>query len=617
VYKVLWDINRILTLDFTMCGILGSTIVHHNTIGFENATRMLAHRGPDFTGVYRDSDIQIHHLLLAIRGTTDESKQPVHKSGSPWVLAFNGQLYNTKAIRTKIQNPVSEVDTVLLYQLIEKYGWDFIHHIHGMFAIVLYNKEERKVRLYRDSAGQKCLYYRVDREGISFASEIKGLLALTPEGKVLDPLSLKLALSIGYIPGNRTLVKDVFKIMPSEVVTYDIPKKELSKNIFNAQDQEYYAGVSPEIIMQNVVEEHLQSKYDLSINLSGGLDSSLLFHEAVRSGRTVSAFSTRFDIESGTYNRDADLAEQLAKDYRQTFTKITITKQSYLEHFIESYTAIEEPNFNISIPIYFETARTEGINGKGLRVVLSGDGGDELFGGYPHYAEVKRIAQLQSDYTRLGINLYKWLRNGYYIDYPLPIDTFYALRGFRKDWEGNHMDRKSTLSYLHTITDESMTLYGEKPDPVSQLMLFDRFVWLASENFIRSDKLYMHESMEMRCPLAYQPLRTYMDMNISASQYIDSRTNKIFLRNLYKEKLPSYITLRKDKTGWRAPVAVWYDKEYKRFFLDIISSMEDTNTLINWNTIKKVIESSDVWPGKTAHLYLSLALIIKKLELHA
>lgn len=598
-----------------MCGILGSTATHTDLSELRRATQSLSHRGPDNVGIYHDDAIYLSHLLLAIRGTTNESLQPVWNQTSPWVLAFNGQLYNTKQIYSDLGEHPSDVDTVLLFRLIEKFGWEFIQHIQGMFAIALYNKEERVVRLYRDASGQKGLYYSLNANGFHFASEIKGILSFPHMARKVDLFSLELAQSIGYIPGNKTLVKNVFKIMPSEVATYDLKNKILSQNFFHVDASQYYGSLSPSEVMCNVVSEHLQSKHELAINLSGGLDSSLIFHEAVQSGRSVTAFSTRFDIDQGTYNRDAELAERLAHDYGQDFTHIEVTKQTYLEHFIQSYKTIEEPNFNISVPIYYQTAQTEGIHGKGLRVVLSGDGGDELFGGYPHYAEMLRLRHLKQKFTIHGLNFYKWYRNKRCINYDEPADIFYTLRGFHKNWEGKTHVHRNTISYLRTITNDTMSLYKMKDNDVYRLMLFDRIIWLASENFIRSDKLYMRESMEMRCPLAYQPLRTYMDTHIDSNSYISKDSNKIFLRSLYANKLPDYITKRKDKTGWRAPVAIWYDKKYKELFLDILSESARTNTSINWNAVKREVESKESWPGKITHLYLSIALTIQELKL--
>lgn len=598
-----------------MCGILGTTT--KNT-PVHAGIKAIVHRGPDFDGIYVNEHIEIRHLLLAIRGGVQDSTQPVFTENSPWVLAFNGQLYNTSALRKTlgINAPRSEIDTILLYALISQYGWKFIEHIQGMFAIALYNKTENILKLYRDQSGQKNIYYTASPHGFSFCSEIKGLIALHPELQTIDELGLSLSTSIGYIPGHRTLIKNIYKLNPSEEVVYDLSQKQIERYTFVSKAENYYSETCRvEDVMSFVVTEHLQSNRDISINLSGGLDSSLIFHEAVQHGCTLDAFSTRFEINEGNYNTDADLAERLAKDYKQRFTPITITRASYLEHLVDSYKTIEEPNFNISLPIYYQTARAEGINGRGLRVVLSGDGGDEVFGGYPHYAKMQRIESFKKILGPTFVNLYKRLRDKKVIDYREVAEAFLAFRALSPNHQKSNVPIDTLKEYLKTVTDPLIKNYKMKNDEVYLLMLFDRFVWLANENFIRSDKIYMSQSMEMRCPLAYQPFRTYMDTHIKSSEYISAQQNKLFLRRLYEGKLPDYITKRKEKTGWRAPVAHWYDKAYKDKFLEIISAVEYSNSGIDWKSVKNSLERSERWPGKGIHLYLSLALLIDTFKL--
>ncbi len=601
-----------------MCGIFGITKqATFHEINVDHIGQTLRHRGPDHHGVYEDAQIHMSHLLLAIRGDVTESVQPVHTVTSPWVLAFNGQLYNTKEIKHILgsSTPQTTVDTQLLYALIQKVGWGFIEHIHGMFAIALYNKEEHVLKLYRDQSGQKNLYYTKTQQGFVFSSEIRGLLTQKEVQRKINPLGIALATSIGYIPGKETLIKDVYKLNPSEELTFTLNTQSLSSRIFSSLGQNYYGEYAPEKVMQMVIGEHLQSNREISINLSGGLDSSLIFHEAVRLGHTLQSFSTRFEVSSDTYNTDATLAQKLSHDYGQTFVPINITQASYLEHFVESYKMIEEPNFNISVPIYYQTAKTEGINGEGLRVVLSGDGGDEVFGGYPHYAFAQRMQGYKELLSPFIVNLYKRFRDKRAIDYRSIPDIFFALRSFRTRWDTTHIEDAAIQEYLREATKELCMSYSKNTSDMYELMLLDRFVWLASENFIRSDKLYMSQSMEMRCPLAYTPLRTYMDAHIKKTEYISPLKNKIFLRELYEGKLPNYITHRKDKTGWRAPVQHWYNKAYKNLFLEILGDMRGIESYLDWDHVHAFVESKDTWPGKTIHVYLSLAILIREFNL--
>ncbi len=599
-----------------MCGIIGATKGGLEIRDFNAARETQHHRGPDYIGTFEDQNVLISHLLLAIRGDIRESIQPVMNEESPWVLAFNGQLYNTAAIQRDlgVTGVATTVDTLLLFRLIKKHGWDFARHIHGMFAIALYNKAEKVLRLYRDQSGQKNLYYAFVNGKFVFASELKAILKFPFIKRDLDLLAIEVATSIGYVPGNRTFISDVRKLHPSEVMTFDMNTSLLSSELFISSGESEYDRLSPGEAISQTIVDHLQSKREISINLSGGLDSSLIFYESVRAGRTIHAFSTTFEGGDESHNADAFLAEKLAKDFNQEFTPIQITKESYLRNFINAYKAIEEPNYNISVPIYYQTACIEGIHGQGLRVVLSGDGGDELFGGYPHYRLIQRVENYKRLLTSYGVNVIKSVRNNDDTDYSEISDIFLHFRGLPSTFSTKNT-KSNVRKYLKETTDLLLPIYSKKTDDVYRAMLLDRFFWLASENFIRSDKLYMSQSMEMRCPLAYTPLRTYMDTHISSKQYISADSNKIFLREIYDQKLPQYISKRKEKTGWRAPVKAWYDDTYKEHFLDILSAVEHKNEIIDWKKIKQVVERDEKWPGKALHFYLSLAILMHEYEL--
>ena len=380
-----------------MCGITGFTFKDQKKLELMN--NALTHRGPDYAGMYVSEDISLGHLLLSIRADNTISRQP-YKDNPEWVLLFNGQIYNTDKLKSthlqdiEIDPARKDLDTYIIYKLIEKYGWNFIDKIHGMFAIALYNTQEKKLKLYRDPSGQKGLYYYHKDDIVIFSSEIKALFT-HPITREADYEAIEISATIGYTPGDKTIFKNIYKLQPSEVLTYHITEKKLEKTFFKSSTDNYY----PENLddaFKDLIAEHLQSKQKIAINLSGGLDSSLLLHEMSQVGHTIHSYTNRFIVEgdpelSKKYNADAELAAQLAQDYNAIHTEILVTKQDYFNNFIEAYKAIEEPNYNISLPTYLFTAKKEGIYKDGNRVVLSGDGGDELFGGYPHYIESAKI----------------------------------------------------------------------------------------------------------------------------------------------------------------------------------------------------------------------------------
>lgn len=596
-----------------MCGINGFRGVNSNLL--DSMNQKIAHRGPDYSGAFIGDSVSLGHNLLSIREVSNLSKQPYRKDGSPWILLFNGQLYNTTALKKDL-GPVYQnvdLDTALLFGIIEKCGWDFTPKIQGMFSIALYNKVENVIRLYRDTSGQKLLYYYHKNDQFIFSSEIKSILVHKNIDRDVDSEAVLLAVSLGYIPGGNTLFKHIKKTNLGEVISVDLKTNTLTKSYFKTDASGYYEGSTN--VFEDLVKEHLQSKQRVALNLSGGLDSSLLLHEMSKAGHSMYTYTNHFTDCGESYNTDALLARRLAKDYGSEHTEIQITKESFLKNFTESYKTIEEPNYNISLPAYLQTAKVEGVNGDKNRVILSGDGGDEVFGGYSYYLKSSDISAQAKMFTPFFYNLVKNHRAKTSYDFSNAPDRWMYFKDFYFKAILHGSTTKNQLAEVRHIVDEFTENFSQKKGALYETMLMDRVLWLGGENFIRSDKLYMSQSLELRSPLSYHPFRVHFDKLLTEKDYINKRSNKLFLRAYYKDKLPSYITARVDKSGWTSPIKEWYDGEYKQLFLDIISEVQSNDSIIDWKKVKTKIEKSSTWPGKYIHLYLSLAILAKEFNI--
>lgn len=588
-----------------MCGIVG--IEGKNEQAVKNMLGALSHRGPDHIGVWCNQKITLGHNLLSIRSNIERSKQPLSSSG-PWHLSFNGQIYNIPELRSLLPKKYAqeELDTLILFALIEQYGWNFIEYIQGMFAIALYNETEDELRLYRDPSGQKNIYYTVDTNPFAFASEIESILSAVTIPKVSDTIAVQTALSIGYIPGNRTLFSSIRKLNPGQVLARK--KTEKPTFFYYKNTSSEFRGARPDAVLKETIQKHLLSKHPIAINLSGGLDSSLILYEMKQLGENIHSYTTRFESSDALLNEDANLAQKLSKDYATDHTEILITSDIYRKNLIQACEIIEEPNYNISLPAYLEVARREGVGGDKNRVVLSGDGGDEVFGGYPIYKKILTYTRQMRYITGPGFNLYKYFRDKSYWDYTNPIDRWLRVKFFFFP----AVEPKTIHSYL---TENLPPTWGlEKSNPVHDMMLLDRAFWLAGENFIRSDKLYMSESVELRSPLSYQPMREYFDKKLGEKDYFSGKINKHMLRELYRNKLPDYIINRPNKTGWRSPVGAWWNEEYKKTFTEVFRAAP-RSAILDWNKLIQEIERAETWPGKKFHLYFSLAVLSKKYNL--
>lgn len=579
-----------------MCGIAGYIGDDPNRIS--EMTDMLAHRGPDHGAYIAFPPFYLGHRLLAIRGVPARSIQPVTRDNSPWVLVFNGQIYNTDELHRQYGIEKNELDTTMLFDLIERTGWEFIKAIQGMFSIALFNTREQEMRLYRDETGQKPLYYRKGVSDFSFASELK---ALTKPTDTADGVGLTLAAALGYIPGTHTLSAQIRKVAPG---TYIRVTKRGTLSIHPFVSNTVVTFDSTRDAITKTIRAHVQSKAQVALNLSGGLDSSILLHEMCSAGVTPRTYSTFFEDAGESFNDDAILARRLALEYGTLHTEITVTKTAYLHNLIRSYEILEEPNYNISLPAYLLTAEQEGIHGDKNRVVFSGNGGDEVFGGYPYYAQSLRYTMLMRRIPPFAFNWYKRMRTGMYWNYVDPAERWLSFKWFA--FSALPVNQNVVRGEFKTIL-ENLAF----SDPVRDMMQIDRRVWLPAENFLQTDKLYMSQSLEMRAPFSYIPLRRYFDEHLSTEDYISGSGNKRLLRNLYRGVLPDYITMRQKKTGWRAPVRPWYDDTYKALFLAILESAP-RGGLIDWNRVSRSVQTAPGWPGKYVFLYLSLAVLSKK-----
>ena len=373
-----------------------------------------------------------------------------------------------------------------------------------------------------------------------------------------SPDAVHISLALGYLPGPLTLFQGVSKVQPGECVVYDLNTKKLGSSFI--ENKNYLRCSSVAEAISSSISVHLQSKYPISLNLSGGLDSTTILYEAVSQGYGLSTYTTRFDINVDKYNEDALLAARYSHEMGCNHNELLITKKDYLDNFVESYQAIEEPNYNISIPIYLIMAKKQGIYGDRNRVILSGDGGDELFAGYPYYFNNKKYDFLSK--TRL-LSLMKFKSRFRSLDYSDVTSRWFAFKNFYPDNFINHRrDIGFFVDYLSRLTCQ-YDRYVSQSNSIKKMMFVDRIFWLASENFIRSDKLYMSQSSELRNPFSYTPLRQFCDHFLKSDEYISKKSNKLKLRNLYSDKIPSYIKDKNTKTGWRAPVFEWYGPSVK------------------------------------------------------
>jgi asparagine synthase (glutamine-hydrolysing) len=590
-----------------MCGIAGI-----NFQGTELVQRMngaMNHRGPDYSDIFSDENVTLGHTLLAIRDEPKRSQQPVNEDEDPWVLSFNGQIYNTTELARNLDGNWGNesLDTTVLYAVIKKYGWDFIRHIQGMYALAVYNRHEKRLRLYRDASGQKPVYYYCNKAKLIFASEIKAILEDSSIQREPDQEGIQWAARAGFIPSRHTMLEGINKLLPGEMLEWKhgragIRLTELDPELPYVESEEGFGGW-----MRQLVREHLQSRQKVAISLSGGLDSSALLHEMRAQDYGITTYTSYYEDAPSESNSEAALARRLAQDYGTDHHEIKVTKRDYWSRFIRASQIIEEPNYNASNPLYLKMAESEGADGDGIRVLLTGCGGDELFYGYPHHDQNHRIDQWLRMMPACILNRLYQLRYQKKVKFECSIARWAFNREFHEHYLLDSTENMASGELEVEWAQKFLNNYSVSNEGVYNGLLMDRLFFLASENFIRSDKLYMSQSIETRCPFSHTPFRQAVDKATHHLPYHGARSQKAFLRRHYEGRLPDYIIKRKEKVGWHSPLEEWYDEGARDLLLSLFSGRR--GPFVDWKKLETKIQKTREWPGKIIHLYASIAVL--------
>ena len=487
------------------------------------------HRGPDGNGQWSDDNITLGHNLLSIIDTTENSAQPWHHND--WVLVYNGEIYNYKELGIETK---TNTDTEVLIKGLEKYGYEFIYKLDGMYAFAAYNTKTHELIIARDSNGAKPFYYGYTNGKFAFSSEIKSLLAIGFERKV-NKEGFKHFYKQGYNSGYLTLFDGIKKLIPGEFVRINV--KTGDKKSLNVNDRGVKlisvknAGAVKDEIRERLYQatkQTLMGRREIGLFLSGGIDSTSILYEMTQSLKTQpNTFSSRFKLRdrNSRLNEDPDLAKQTSKLYNSIHKEILIDENDYVNTIQDTMLALEEPRQSKSLPVYYNVNKL--IKESGMTVTLSGDGGDELLCGYKHHRIPKWKTKL-----RALCSEHKQLKNK---------ELWASI-----DDQMNYLD-----SWLPTG--------GLQGDDTNDFMYIECLNTLSEDFLMRNDKLGMKWSLEGRFPMMNKTFRDYVrsipsEFKVNKEFLLGdwANHNKPLLKTAYYDRLPSYI-LKRAKTGWRFP----------------------------------------------------------------
>ncbi len=565
-----------------MCGFVGFTnhIDNSNQI-IEAMMDTIRHRGPDASGKYIDSDIALGHRRLSIIDVTEQGNQPLYSEDGNLVLVFNGEIYNYREIREELREKGyrfhTNTDSEVLIYGYAAYGTALLEKLRGMFAFVIWDKKEKTLFGARDFFGIKPLYYAQMGDTLMFSSEIKAFLKHPAFKKELNTAALEEYLTFQYSAMEETFFKNVYRLQPAHYFLY----KDGKMDIRRYWDVHFQADEAPSLdewveeiskVFRDSVQAHKIADVEVGSFLSSGVDSSYV--------AAIADVDKTFTVGFGDDERYNEIgwAKNFSKAIgKKNYSKV-ITPEEYWGELAHIQYQMDEPLADpAAIALYFVC----GLAAEQLKVVLSGEGADEIFGGYNIYSEPNSTA-----YDKLPRGLRRGIGN---TAAKLPAKrgvNFFVRKG--KDLEerfiGNAYmftpeERKALLCIKTDAPDpQKLTSHYYKrvmdQDEVTRMQYLDLHMWMAGDILLKADKMSMAHSLELRVPFLDKKVMALAERiptryRVTRKEVTDEHTpyiTKYAMRLAAKKDTPQETakTAAKKKLGFPVPIRVWLkeDKYY-------------------------------------------------------
>ena len=549
-----------------MCGFVG--YINKEKDKKDNIKKMadlIAHRGPDSEGYYTDENIALGFRRLSIIDLNNGS-QPIYNEDKSKVIIFNGEIYNFEPLRKDLIKKghtfTTKTDTEVILHGYEEYGEKILDKLRGMFAFVIYDKNTKELFAARDFYGIKPLYYAKMGNTFIFGSEIKSFLIHPHFKKELNYKMLEYYLTFQYSPGNETFFKNVYKLMPGHYLKYKNGKLEIKKyyEIKFKQDKsktydEWKQGIKERLA--DSIKAHKISDVEVGSFLSSGVDSSYI----AACSDVDKTFTVGFNNEKySEINYAKDLSE---KTNTQNISKI-ITKEEYFKNLPNIIYYMDEPVADPSaIALYFVTQ----IASENVKVSLSGEGADEIFGGYNIYQEpltdawyykipypirfaIGKVASIFPH--KRGINFL--IRRG------LKLEDRFVGNAFifnNKEVKKILRNKRKTKGFQDLTKPYYDKVAGK--DDITKMQYIDFNFWLVGDILTKADKMSMANSLEVRVPFLDRPLIDYAT-SLPTEFKVDKTTTKKIFRDIASEVLEDKVSTKK-KLGFPVPIRVWLKED--------------------------------------------------------
>ena len=583
-----------------MCGICGEVFTggrrYDPQIIIQKMMKVMDYRGPDDEGVYSSDVAILGHKRLSIIDL-NTGKQPIsNEDGTIWVV-FNGEIYNFAALKEDLSNRGhvfrTRTDTEVLVHGYEQYGTELLSKLRGMFAFAIWDQKEKTLLLARDRVGIKPLYYNVFDKRLIFASEIKAILQDPDVKAEVNLPCIDRFLTYYYLPGGETLLKDIYKLLPGHYLIWKngeiVVKKYWDLQFrFNGNPPSFRQSLEQlRGLLRETVKMHMISDVPVGVLLSGGVDSSALLSLAIQeTGKDISTFTVGFGGEK--FADERKYARLAAHAFRTRQYDLTVTSKEFGDFLPKYVWHIEEPVCEPpAVGLYYVSK----LASEHVKVLISGEGGDEAFAGYQTYRNLVWLERLKKVMGPLSESMGGLLRMlgsmadlGRFEKYvpllSMPLEDYYYSRSsnpftlFNRDYKNIYTEDFLRIVDKGASAEPTRQLLKrvQSPEYLTKMLYTDTMSWLPDDLLVKADKITMANSVELRVPLLDHKVLEFA-ASVPSSYKLRGVTTKYILKTAFAKIVPQKILDRK-KTGFSMPYEFWIRKDLKALVHDTLLSQQ-------------------------------------------
>lgn len=543
-----------------MCGIVGFVSNDKNKKKIiKKMSDKIIHRGPDSEGFYIDEDIALAHRRLSIIDLS-AGTQPMYNEDRSMVIVFNGEIYNYVELRKELKKKkhkfATQCDTEVLIHGYEEWGSDLPKKLRGMFAFAIYDISKKEVFLARDNFGIKPLYYATFNDTFMFASEIKSLLEHPDFTKELNEELIGPYLSFSFTPTEETFFKGVYRLEPGHSLFYKngkLTNKRFYKLNFKEKNIKYDKAVDKiSETMKDSVNHHMLADVEVGSFLSSGIDSSYL----VTLAKPDKTYTVGYDINKYS---EIDLAKDLTDRLKITNKSKIISKKEYMKIIPKIMYHMDEPASDPAVVALYFVAN---LASKDLKVILSGEGADEFFGGYNTYREevdysfynkipfgirriISKVCSLLPEVR--GINFL--VRRGLTLE-----ENYIGVNKVFSEKESNKVLKKKRTIKNSDITKPVFDEFKDESN-IIKMQAIDINFWLIKDILQKADRMTMANSLEGRVPFVDKEVFEVAS-SLPFDYKVTKENTKVALRDAAKKVIPNE-SYKKKKLGFPVPIREW------------------------------------------------------------